>query len=102
MRSWPRPLKLARPWLYVAGLLAAANLFFLVVGAPSFSITGYGNYVELLAGIGLEIVAILLYVYRRVVQDRERIVVQDRTEMVPNMALFREYFPESAIGTTSG
>lgn len=100
MRSWPRPLRLATPWLYVAGLLAAANLFFLVVGAPSFSITGYGNYVELLAGIGLEIVAILLYVYRRTVQDRERIVVQDRTEMVPNMALFREYFPESGIGTT--
>lgn len=95
MKDWPRPLRLARPWLFIAGFLALANFFFIVVGAPSFSLTGYGNYVEFLAGIGLEVVAILLYVYRRYVQDREPIVMQDKTEMVPDMSLFREYFPEA-------
>jgi amino acid transporter len=96
MKDWPRPLKLARGWLWVAGFLALANLAFILVGAPSFSLTGYGNYVELLAGIGLEIAAILLFVYRRKVQDRGRLELRDHTEMVPDMALFRDYFPEVA------
>ncbi len=101
MKDWPRPLRLARGWLYVAGFLAVANFAFIVVGAPSFSITGYGTYVELLAGIGLEIVAILLFVYRRKVQDRGRLELRDHTVMVPDMALFRDYFPEATAGAAT-
>lgn len=91
MKDWPRPLRLAKPWLWIAGFLAVANLAFIVIGAPSFGLTGYGGYVELLSGVGLEVVAILLYVYRRAVQDRQRIVVQDRSEMQPDMSLFQQY-----------
>ncbi|HEX9343108.1 MAG TPA: APC family permease, partial [Actinomycetota bacterium] len=50
--EWPRPLPLSRFWLWVAGVLALANLLFVVVGAPSFKLTGYGSYKELLIGIG--------------------------------------------------
>ncbi|MHB1928869.1 MAG: APC family permease [Acidimicrobiales bacterium] len=100
MKDWPRPLKLKTGWLYVAGFLAVANFAFIVIGAPSFGLTGYGGYAELLAGIGLEIVAVLLYIYRRVVQDHERVHLQDKTVLVPDMELFRDYFPEGVSPTT--
>ncbi|HZD67083.1 MAG TPA: APC family permease [Acidimicrobiales bacterium] len=69
--DWPRALRLGRPWLVAAVVLAVANLAFIVIGAPSFSITGYGGYAELLIGIGVLVAACLLYVYRRVVEDRQ-------------------------------
>lgn len=94
--NWPRPLKLAKGWLYAAGVLAAVNLTFIVIGAPSFSITGYGGYAELLAGIGLEIIAILLYVYRRVIEDRKPFQLRDMTETEPDMDLFENYLDPPA------
>jgi len=73
-------------WLYAAGLLAVANLVFLLVGAPSFSLTGYGGYRELLVGIATLVAAILLYIYRRVVEDKLPLQLQDRTPAVPAAA----------------
>ncbi len=81
--EWPRPLPLSQFWLWVAGFLALANLAFVVVGAPSFKLTGYGSYKELLIGIGLLVAACLLYAYRRVVEDREPLVFQDLTPGLP-------------------
>lgn len=90
--NWPRPLRLSKGWLYAAGVLAVANLAFIVIGAPSFSITGYGGYLELIVGIALELAAVLLYVYRRVVQDRLPLQMRDFSEPVPDMTLFDDYF----------
>jgi amino acid transporter len=84
--DWPRPLRLAPVWLYAAGALAVANLVFILIGAPSFELTGYGSYRELLIGIVTLVIAILLYVYRRVVEDKLPFQLQDRTPAVPAQA----------------
>lgn len=91
--DWPRPLRLSKGWLYAAGVLALANLSFIVIGAPSFSITGYGGYAELIVGLALQVVAILLYIYRRVVQDKLPLRIRDHSEAVPDMNLFDGYTP---------
>jgi amino acid transporter len=77
LANWPRPLRLSRLWLWIAGLLALGNLLFVLVGAPSFQLTGYGSYRELFVGIGVLVVAVLLYAYRRVVEDREPLRLRD-------------------------
>ncbi len=84
--DWPRPLALARPWLYAAGVLALANLVFIVIGAPAFNLTGYGGYGELLVGVATLVAAVLLYIYRRVVEDRLPLQLQDRTPATPAQA----------------
>ncbi|HEV8653416.1 MAG TPA: APC family permease [Actinomycetes bacterium] len=84
--DWPRPLRLAPVWLYAAGILAVVNLVFLLIGAPSFELTGYGSFKELLIGIVTLVVAILLYVYRRVVEDKLPFRLQDNTPAVPAQA----------------
>jgi amino acid transporter len=81
--EWPRPLMLAPVWLWVAGFLAVVNFVFILVGAPSFSLTGYGGVKELLIGIGVLVAACLLYAYRRVIEDREPLVFQDLTPGLP-------------------
>lgn len=92
--SWPRPLRLSTPWLYVAGVLAVFNLLLLVVGAVSFSITGYGGVAQLWMGIGLLAIGCALYAYRRVVQDRLPFQLRDRSPIGPPAA---ELLGESAL-----
>lgn len=69
--NWPRPIKLARGWIVLAGVLAVLNTVFLVIGSVSFGLTGYGGWKEFFIGIALLAVGIGLYAYRRVVQDRQ-------------------------------
>jgi amino acid transporter len=83
LADWPRPLRLSRLWLWMAGFLALANLVFVLVGAPSFQLTGYGSYKELFVGIGVLVVAVLLYAYRRVIEDREPLRLRDLSPPVP-------------------
>lgn len=72
-----RPLRLSTPWVVLAGVLAVFNLVILVVGSTSFSITGYGGVPEFLIGIALLAAGSLLYVYRRVVEDKKSFRLRD-------------------------
>jgi amino acid transporter len=68
--DWPRPIRLARPWVGVAALLAAINAFFIIIGASNPSLTGYGGTKETWIGVGVLLFSVLLFVFRRAVQDR--------------------------------
>jgi hypothetical protein len=48
-----------------------------VVGATSFSITGYGGTKELLIALALLGSSVALYAYRRHVQDGSRLTLRD-------------------------
>lgn len=39
--NWPRPLKLAKPWMWLAGIFCIANLLFIVFGLIWMDYTGY-------------------------------------------------------------
>ena len=39
--NWPRPIKLAKPWMVAAGFFAIANLVFIVFGLAFMDYTGY-------------------------------------------------------------
>jgi len=75
----PRPLRLATPWLWLAAFLSLFNLLITAIGATSFQLTGYGGVPELLVGLALLAVGCLLYIYRRVVQDKQPFRLRDRT-----------------------
>ena len=68
--NWPRPIRLAPAWLGVAALLAAINAFFIIIGASNPSLTGYGGTKETWIGVGVLLFSIVLFVFRRAVQDR--------------------------------
>jgi amino acid transporter len=77
-----RPLALSRRWLWLAGILAAFNTLLVVVGSTSFSMTGYGGIREFVVGLALLGIGCMLYVYRRVVQDKQRFTLRDRLPLL--------------------
>jgi amino acid transporter len=81
--NWPRPIKLASPWLLVAGFLCVLNAFFLVVGALAPHLNGYGTWTDFAIGVGILFASILLFVFRRVVQDREAVHFSEQTPTMP-------------------
>jgi amino acid transporter len=68
--NWPRPIRLPPVWVGVAALLAAINAFFIIIGASNPSLTGYGGTKETWIGVGVLLFSVLLFVFRRAVQDR--------------------------------
>jgi amino acid transporter len=80
---WPRPIKLSKVWLPIAGFLAAANLLFIICGGFVFADTyGYGLS-KTMIGASVLVLALVLYFYRRIVEDRTHIQWREPTPSVP-------------------
>ena len=97
--NWPRPIKVGTGLVVAAGILALFNLVILVYGVWDSELAAYIGYYEftglpLYLGIGVLVAAVLLYFYRRVVEDKAKITFYDAdVPTMPNaeqMALLRE------------
>jgi amino acid transporter len=82
--DWPRPIKVAPIWIPVAVVIAASNAVFLVVGAGSPKLTGYGTWGDFGIGMGVLVGSVLLYFFRRIVQDRQPIHFREETPKLPD------------------
>jgi amino acid transporter len=81
--NWPRPIRLASIWIPIAVIVCALNALFIVVGASSSGLTGYGGKKELWIGIGVLLFSVVLFLYRRIVQDRSRVTLREDAPAVP-------------------
>src|SRR5207302_6873861 len=83
---WPRPIKLPDYWTGIAAALCAAFVVFTVVGVGWFQIAaggyGHGNKVKYI-GFGVLAASLLLFLFRRIVQDKERPHWREDTPAVP-------------------
>jgi len=77
---WPRPVRLGRPLVAAVGALAVFLAFLCIVGAASFELTGYGGRRELAIALTILLGSVLLYAFRRVVQDGERLRLRDDSD----------------------
>jgi amino acid transporter len=81
--DWPRPIRLSSIWLPIAGVLAAANLLFIVAGGFVYADKyGYG-WDKTLVGIIVLLVSLLLYAFRHIVQDKTGIRLREDTPTRP-------------------
>ena len=83
---WPRPIKLPSYWTGIAAALFVAFAVFTVVGVGWFQTAagGYGKGAEVkIIGFAVLGISILLFFFRRVVQDKERIHWREETPAVP-------------------
>lgn len=84
--DWPRPIRLGRGWIYIAGVLAAICLVLTVVGFGWFQIAagGFGTGAKAkVVGIASLVVGLLLFLFRRIVQDKEAPHWREDTPRVP-------------------
>jgi amino acid transporter len=81
--GWPRPIRLSAIWVPIAGFLAVANLAFIVLGGFVWADKyGYGLSKTLIGAIVLG-VSLLLYAYRRMVQDHLPLHLREETPTMP-------------------
>ena len=83
--NWPRPIKLADYWTWIAGVLAALTALLTVVGFGWFQTAagGYGGTKEKVIGLAVLAVGIGLFFFRRIVQDGEMPHWREETPKMP-------------------
>ncbi len=83
--NWPRPIKLANYWVWIAGVLAAICALLTVVGFGWFQTAagGYGGTKEKVIGLAVLAVGIGLFFFRRIVQDGEMPHWKEETPKMP-------------------
>ncbi len=83
--DWPRPIKLGAIWTPIAGVLAVWCLILTIVGFGWFQTAagGYGGTKEKVIGVGVLAIGLLLFFFRRIVQDKERIHWREDTPLLP-------------------
>jgi amino acid transporter len=81
--DWPRPIRLPRIWIPIAFVVAAFNAVILVVGALNPDLSYAGGFKEVLIGCALLLVGVVLFVYRKLVQDRVPLTWRERPAPTP-------------------
>jgi amino acid transporter len=81
--NWPRPYKLGRVWIPIAWFMTALVAFLLVVGAGAPHLNGYGTWTDFAIGVGVLVASVFLFIFRRVVQDGEKLHFREETPTMP-------------------
>jgi amino acid transporter len=95
--EWPRPIKVSAVWLPIAGVLCVLNAVFLLVGSLAPKLNGYGTWTDFAIGIGVLVGSLLLFFYRRIVQDGESVHWSEPTPSVPDQDELAELAPSSVV-----
>jgi len=86
--DWPRPIRLPNYWVPIAGVLFAAFALFSIVGIGWFQIAGggavYGGTKEKIIGFSVLAISLVLFLFRRIVQDGERPRWREETPTMPD------------------
>jgi amino acid transporter len=83
--DWPRPIRLGAAWVPIAWVLAAFCAVITVIGFGWFHVAagGYGGTKEKIIGVAILAAGILLFLFRRIVQDRQPPHWREETPRVP-------------------
>jgi len=87
--AWPRPVRLPNYWVPLGACLLTINLVFLIAGGFLYSggflgIAGYGyGWDKTRWGLLVLLLALVLYVIRHVVQDKEPMRLREEVPLTP-------------------
>jgi amino acid transporter len=98
--NWPRPIKVGPIWLGIAAVLVVFNAALVIFGIFNPTLTGYGTWTDMFIGVGVLVASVLLYFYRRIVQDKQKVTFHEEVPAEPSpeqMALLREEAAPAAV-----
>jgi amino acid transporter len=87
--NWPRPIKLSPIWVPISGILAVWCGILTIVGFGWFQTAagGYGGSKEKVIGVGVLVISLVLFFFRRIVQDKESPHWREETPTMPDEKL---------------
>ncbi len=80
---WPRPIKVGPIWVGIAWVLVVFNIVLIGFGVTNPTLTGYGTWSDMIIGVAVLIGSVVLYAYRRIVQDKSRITFREQVPQMP-------------------
>jgi amino acid transporter len=94
---WPRPIKVGSIWVFIAAVLAVYNAILIGFGIAFPSLTGYGTFTDMWIGVGVLVGSVLLFFFRRLVQDKSRITFREQVPDMPSAEQMRLLAEEAAV-----
>jgi len=91
--NWPRPIRVGPVWVAIAAVLVVFNTVLVIFGITNPTLTGYGTWTDMFIGVGVLAGSVLLFFYRRIVQDKQRVTFREDVPDMPTaeqMALLRQ------------
>ena len=91
--NWPRPIRVGAVWVGIAAVLVVFNIVLIFYGITNPTLTGYGTWTDMFIGVGVLVASVLLFFYRRIVQDKQKVTFHEEVPAEPSpeqMALLRE------------
>jgi len=100
--GWPRLIKLGPAWMPIAFILALYNLILVIWGVTQQDLAAYVGFYEftgfpLFVGVGVLVVSVLLFFYRRAVQDKAKITFKDKDVAVVPTVEQMELLQEESV-----
>jgi amino acid transporter len=98
--NWPRPIKVGPIWLWIAAVLVVFNSVLIFYGITNPTLTGYGTWTDMFIGVGVLVASVLLFFYRRIVQDKQKVTFHEEVPTEPSpeqMALLSEEAAPAAV-----
>ncbi len=95
--NWPRPIKVGSVWVGIAAVLCVFNAVLVGFGIANPTLTGYGTTTDMLIGVGVLVGSVLLFVYRRIVQDKKRVTFREEVPTEPSAAQMALLTQEAAV-----
>jgi len=80
---WPRPIKVGPIWVGIAWVLVVFNIVLIGFGVTNPTLTGYGTWSDMIIGVAVLAGSVVLYAYRRIVQDKSRITLREPVPQMP-------------------
>ncbi len=81
---WPRPIKVGPVWVWIAAVLVVFNTVLLGFGITNPTLTGYGTWTDMGIGVGVLVGSVVLYFYRRIVQDKSHVTFREEVPDMPS------------------
>jgi amino acid transporter len=103
--NWPRPFKLSRIWVPICAVLLVINFVLLVAGGFLYSggflgITGYGyGWDKTRTGLLVLVAALILYIYRHVVQDKIPMKLREDVPQTPEELMEHPELAPAGVGS---
>jgi amino acid transporter len=82
--GWPRPIRVHSVWVPIAIVLALANAVFIYVGVTDPGLTYAAETKHVLIGLAVLGISVLLWLFRKLVQDGESPRLRDDVPAVPD------------------
>jgi amino acid transporter len=101
--NWPRPIRLPNYWVPITSVLFLINLTFLIAGGFIWSggflgIDGYGyGWDKTRAGLLVLLLALLMYIWRHVVEDKIPLQLREKVPATPDPAPGTTPAPEAVV-----